>query len=177
MSTMKEIVKPTVVLLLICLVVTACLVGTYQLTAPVIAAQGEAEANAARREVLPEGDDFEKIEIDQTLIDQGIVEVYKATNGAGITVQAVGKGYGGDISGMTGLEADGAIVAVKVLTSSETPGVGTKTAEPDFLDQFLGKTGDVDDVQTIAGATVSSNAMKGILNATLSAYDQVKGEL
>ncbi|MBC8569336.1 FMN-binding protein [Zongyangia hominis] len=177
MNIVREIIKPTAVLLIICLVVTACLVGTYQLTAPIIAAQGDAASNEARKEVLPDADGFEKLDVDEALAGTGILEIHKAKNGAGVTVKAVGKGYGGDITVMTGLDGEGAVVAVKVLEASETPGLGSKTAEPDFLNRFTGKSGNVDDVQTIAGATISSTAMKGILNATLAAYDQIKGEL
>ena len=53
----KENIAPVLVLVCICLVVTAALAGLNSITAPIIEANAIAEANAARTELLPEADD------------------------------------------------------------------------------------------------------------------------
>ena len=54
-----KLLAPIVVLTCIGLVITAALAVTNQLTAPVIAAQEAAAAQAALQVVLPEGSDFQ----------------------------------------------------------------------------------------------------------------------
>ena len=56
-----EKLKPIVVLTAICLVVSAALTGTYNLTKPVIDAAKAAQANEALLAVLPDGTDFEEV--------------------------------------------------------------------------------------------------------------------
>ena len=56
-----KLLAPIVVLTCIGLVITAALAVTNQLTAPVIAAQQQAAAEAAMQVVLPDGSDFTDI--------------------------------------------------------------------------------------------------------------------
>ena len=53
MKFVKDFVIPVVVLTVICVVVSAALVFTYQATKPIIDEAKNAEANAARAVVLP----------------------------------------------------------------------------------------------------------------------------
>ena len=69
----RTMVKPPVVLTLICLIVTAALVFTYQFTEPRIEAAKAAAADASRRQVLPEATEF--IPVSYTHLD-----VYKRQN-------------------------------------------------------------------------------------------------
>ena len=69
---------------------------------------------------------------------------------------------------ISGIDSGGKVVGVIVGSStfSETNGIGSKTKEPDFTDQFIGlelpaKPGQ--NVDTITGATISSTA---VINAT-----------
>lgn len=50
-----------------------------------------------------------------------------------------GKGYGGTVKGIVGIDADGIITGTKILSHSETPSLGGKTAEEPFQSQFPGK--------------------------------------
>ena len=75
MNNWNRIWKPIVVLSVICVVVTAALAATNEVTAPIIeAARIEAE-NAARLQVLPEADDF--TEVPGIAVD-GVSAVYEA---------------------------------------------------------------------------------------------------
>ena len=68
----------------------------------------------------------------------------------------------------------GKIAAITVDSSAETNGFGTRCmADEAYLNQFIGKTCPVQasDIDAIAGATVTTNAVLEALNA---AYDLVK---
>jgi len=77
------------------------------------------------------------------------------------------KGYGGDIVLMVGFSADRqTVVRYKVLSASETPGLGSKLSTPEFADQFAGKKGTGLDVkknggqiEAITSATITSRAV------------------
>jgi len=88
-------------------------------------------------------------------------------SGYGIT-SAVGTGYSGYFSVVFGLRPDGTIEKVRILESMETPGLGSKAAEPQFIDQFNGLdpetlviavTKDGGEVDAITGATITSRAV------------------
>ena len=42
-------------------------------------------------------------------------------------------GYGGDIQVSVGIQSDGTVSGIAILSISETAGLGMKAAEPDFL--------------------------------------------
>jgi electron transport complex protein RnfG len=84
---------------------------------------------------------------------------------------------------MVGLAPDGTVINTMILEHRETPGLGTKMAEPRFKDQFVGKNPgsgkmkvkkDGGDVDAITAATISSRAF---CDAIVRAYDAwQKGE-
>ena len=94
-KTFSEIIKPVLVLTLICAVVTFALAYVNSVTAPIIAKSQEEEAQKARAEVLKDGDTFTKIDVDN--LPQTVTEVYRAENGAGYVFMLTAKGYGGDM--------------------------------------------------------------------------------
>ena len=51
-------IAPVIVLVCICLVVTAALAATYGVTQPIIDKNTKASADAARQELLPDADSF-----------------------------------------------------------------------------------------------------------------------
>ena len=88
-----ENLKPIVVLTVICLVVSAALAGTYNLTKPVIDAAKAAQANEALAAVLPEGADFEEV----TVTAENVTKAYKAGKRYILVVVAEGAGSGQEI--------------------------------------------------------------------------------
>lgn len=175
-----------IVLPIICLLLGMALAGVYNLTAPVIAEVEKQTANEARREVLSEADDFTLVE-KEFAEELGIVECYTANNGTGATFMLNSKGYGGDISMMIGIDAEGKVTGTKILSHGETPGLGAKTDSPEFLSQYMGKGGSLNvvknaataenDIVAIASATTSSKAVTTGVNNALTAFEQIKGEL
>lgn len=87
------------------------------------------------------------------------------------------KGYSGDIWLMVGFNEAGDVLRIQVLEHKETPGLGSKMSQPNFLNQYFGKNPgknnlkvkkDGGEVDAITGATISSRAFS---EAVQLAYD------
>jgi electron transport complex protein RnfG len=159
----------------ICVVATGLLAVVNLLTAPRIAQQAEEELQSSLKDVLPQASRFETVN----------QEYYLAwdANGqkAGVAFIAVKKGYSSEIQTLVGMQLDGTITAIKILSQNETPGLGTRVTEvkndltfidlfrgkkkngqvlPWFCEQFRGRnSSDLSSVQAITGATISSRAV------------------
>lgn len=187
----KDILIPTVALVLICGISTALLATTNEITKEPIA-QAEAQTQQdSMMSVSPESTaDYQKEDIDDTS-----AECYKALDASGniiaYAVSTSAKGYGGTIKVMTGFDAEtGNIIGVNVYdNSTETPGLGAKTSETDFSGQFSGgssengftvakdadKNPGKDSVDAVTGATISSRAVVKAVNQAIEIYTQVSG--
>ncbi|MDI9469791.1 MAG: RnfABCDGE type electron transport complex subunit G [Bacillota bacterium] len=185
---MREQLRPTIVLLLICLAMTFCLALVNGATVDVIAARQAADASAKRLEVMPQADEFTELESAewQSLVsDSPVTAVYQAkADGAavGYVYDVTVDGYGGAVSLIIAVQADDLTLSgVRVLSHQETAGLGAKIVEKDFLDRFAGKGGPTtvlnvirsggaagpDSIEAIASATISSRAVVNAANAAL----------
>ena len=170
----KDFVMPILVLTLICLVTSAILSYTNDITAPIIAETERERAEATRLEVLPEADSFELVNIEN--LPETITEVYRAVNGAGYVFMITADGYGGKdtMNLICGIDSDGLITATQTMSHSETPGLGSKTTEAEFRDQFTGKDANLEEVSAISGATVSSNYYINAIKDVFAALEIIK---
>lgn len=172
-KSFNEIIKPVLVLVCICLVVTALLAYINSVTSPIIAKAEQEKTEQAMSEVLADADGFEKLEIEN--LPDRVTEVYTATNGSGYVFMLTTKGYGGDMKLICGMKSDGTIERCKTLSHSETSGLGSKTAEDPYRNQYSGKSDDtLSEVDAITGATISSTAYKNAIEDAFKAYDMVK---
>lgn len=172
-KSFNEIIKPVLVLVCICLVVTALLAYINSVTSPIIAKAEQEKTEQAMSEVLADSDGFEKLEIEN--LPERVTEVYTATNGSGYVFMLTTKGYGGDMKLICGMKADGSIEQCKTLSHAETSGLGSKTAEDPYRNQYCGKNADtLSEVDAITGATISSTAYKNAIEDAFKAYDMVK---
>ena len=90
------------------------------------------------------------------------------------------KGYGGDIQLTVGIQSDGTVSGYSVLSISETAGLGMKATEPSFYNQYVNKQadkfvvskdgGDGEQIDALCGATITSRAVTGAVNAALGYY-------
>lgn len=182
MNKWKDYISPIAVLMTICIVVTLALVGTYQVTKPVITAITKANADAARAEVLPSGKDgFQPL--DCTMLD-GIVDVYTADNKSGVVITSKDKGFGGEIKVMVGIDTNGKIQGIKILEHSETPGLGTKAMTESHLSQYYGQSKITNtneegaaNIDAITGATISSNAIFRAVDKALLQFAELGGAI
>jgi len=98
---------------------------------------------------------------------------------AGWAVKCSPMGFKDEIEMIVGVNADGTCKSVRIISLSETPGLGAKVQEDSFLDQFGGASGNLEvkvNVQEVAGATISSRAVTRAVNAALEAVGQLGGE-
>ena len=163
---MKKSVQSTLVLVAICAVMAILLALTNSITAPIIKQNQDASANEALLVVMPEGEGFEKMDVSSYTLPATVTEVYKEANG-GYVVTLTTAGYGSGFVIMCGVSADGTVTGAVCLASTETLGY-----EKTFGEGFTGKdAAGVDAVDTISGATKTTqaykNAMKDALNAAI----------
>ena len=85
--------------------------------------------------LFPEMDDFSYDE------ESGRYTVTAGGTSLGQAFMAQGVGYGGPIDILIGLEPDGALRGVQIVSQKETPGLGAKIVDAAFLDQFVGADG------------------------------------
>jgi electron transport complex protein RnfG len=167
---------------------TAACVGlafVYTGTQAVIAERQKADLEAALKDLFPAGDSFEEITGEVKSADPSVSfknEYAVKASGAviGLAVRAMGASYGGPITVLAGIGADGKISGVKVLENKDTPGLGANAASPTyfvdraskttFTGQFKGKAitdGFVvkSDVAAITASTITSKAVTGVVKA------------
>ena len=181
----KYIIKLTVTLLLTCMVVAGLLGWVNSITKDKIAAITWEKTVAAMQKVI-EADDFSdamELTDDMTAAAtaQGgtLAAVYQPV-GYAINVEA--SGSQGTISMMVGIDMDGAVTGVSIVTNSETSGIGSKVMSNEpltngtrVLDQFIGKSAADgvlsvgSNVDAITGATVSTKGVTTGVNAALAA--------
>lgn len=200
----NKIIKDALALTLITLVAGVALGGVYEITKDPIAKQ-EAQAKAeAYEQVFTDAAAFEAVEMDDTLTKtirdqldqegykaQSIEEVMRAKDQSGETLGyaftvVTSEGYGGDIRFSMGVQNDGTLNGISILSIGETAGLGMNADTPAFKDQFVGKqveklqyikngaTQD-DEINAISGATVTTNAMTNGVNAGLCAFRVMEG--
>ena len=174
-NVMTDFGTPIIVLVLICAIMSGLLALTNSATAPIIE-EAERKANEeARMEVMPDADSFEQVEI--AGVPDSITGVFKASNGAGYVFSLTTTGYGGKntLKMTIGIDMEGKITDTKVLSHSETAGLGSKITTDAFRGQFPGKDANLDGVDNISGATFSSNYYRAAVADAYTAYGLVNG--
>jgi len=175
---MKEIARLILVLVLICLAAALALSQVYSLTKGPIENALREERLRAIRTVLPSYDnepDRDVIHMVTGTDDEGAeiaTDYYVGRSGGeivGIAFETSSPaGYSGDIDLMVGVDPDGVITGVEVISHAETPGLGSKITEKGFLDLFPGRDlsntrwavkKDGGDIDQITGATISPRAV------------------
>ncbi|HBQ63641.1 MAG TPA: electron transporter [Clostridiales bacterium] len=183
---MRDLLKPALVLFLICALTTAALAGTYEVTRDIIADRAAMDAVALRQWVLPGTESFDAM----TEIPADVLSVYKGmTEGkvSGYVVTSAAGGYAGNLVIMAGITADGKIQGIRILSANETPGLGTKTYSDAFLGQFQGEapaggfvlvknTAKSGEIEAVSGATLSSRAVTRAVNTALAAIAVITGK-
>lgn len=179
-NVMTDFGAPILVLVLICAIMSGLLALTNDATAPIIAAAEAKAKEEARMEVLPGADSFLQVEI--AGLPDAVKEVYQAENGAGYTFSITAQGYGGKgtLNLAVGIDMEGKITGTKVLSHKETVGLGSKIeTDANFYGQFPGQdaayVSDIKNIDTISGATRSSNFYRLALTYAFEAFDMVKG--
>ena len=175
----KQILKPVLILLALCLVISGAVAVTNYFTADIIAAQAEAKITENISVVLPG-----TTETTATECDAFVYFDCTDANGTGLGRAYLidANGYGGPISLMVGIKADSTVAGISILASSETPGLGKKAEDKAFSDQFSNKDLDMftvvktaaaseDQISAISGATITSRAITDAVNTALAHFN------
>ena len=159
-----------------------CLIGlaaglllsmTNRLTKDQIVKQEAAEKEAARSSVLETADKIEELEVEESKYN--LDNIFEGVDADGNVVGYVGQttvtGFGGPIEVITGVDKVGVITGISVGGSdfSETAGLGAKTQDATFTNQFKGKVPTIvlneDGVDSVTGASTSSRAVISGVNS------------
>ena len=172
----KGVLKPAIILLLICGVAAGLLGVVASVTAGPIAYQNELATTNALAEVLPEGKSFDPIEMTDDLKTGTVASAYDAKNDAGETigyvVEVTPSGFGGTIDIMVGVDLEGKVTGISILSMSESPGLGANASQESFRSQFVGLsapiavTKDGGTIVALTSATITSRAVSnGVTDA------------
>ena len=178
---MGDIVKLALRLFIFALVASVLLAVTNEVTKGPIEQQKLASKMAALNTVLP-GCEYEQIEYEGISDDSALDEIFIGKNAdgsiKGYALTANPQGYGGEIPITLGVSEGGYVTQVYVGSLQETQGLGSRVGDDAFKEQFIAIAADPDtlrnDVDTIAGATISSSAF---VNAVQEMLTYTKGTL
>jgi len=175
---MRDLLRMTTVLFITCGLSAGSLAVMNAVTRERIATSEQRQRDAALREVFTDADEFRTVTPDKVW--------GAARNGQdiGYVFQVKTQGYSGPISLVVGTDLAGAIRGVRILSQTETPGLGAKIATAGFRDQFNKKRRQEialkkDDaangrIDAITGATISSRAVTEAISSTLESFEKEK---
>jgi len=175
-----ENIKPVAVFILIT-AVCAGLVGLlYDITREPVREQQLIRQTEMIAAVLPGVAETEITEVEGVDFITQLVRGYDGQNQLiGYAITSFAPGYSGPVIIMTGFQPDGTIIAVRVLTQTETPGLGTGIANLPFLEQFEGRIETMsvsrmpslpDEIQALTSATISTTAIVNAINAAIGFF-------
>ncbi|MBQ4600985.1 MAG: FMN-binding protein [Oscillospiraceae bacterium] len=172
-STALYILRLALTLLIITGVMAALLAAVNLVTAPIIAGLQAEKTQQAIQAVLPGGGE----EIAFTDKTGTVSTVYGSDTGYAVEVAPIG--FDGAITMMVGIDKDGNVLGISIISHTETAGLGAvaaakTSAGENFRGQFVGLNGSVavskdgGTVEAITGATITSRAVCEGINAALA---------
>jgi Na+-translocating ferredoxin:NAD+ oxidoreductase subunit G len=187
---MKEYFKLGTTLAIITAITGLLLGFSYNLTKDAIAASGNVSKDDLKV-IMPVADIVKPATVkgEKGDVIQEVIPAYKGNDLVGHVIKVSSKGFHGEILTLVAISQDGKVTGVKLLSHSETPGVGSKTEKPDFLNRFANKSTDSElqvvkvapskdnEVQGVSGATVSSKAVTSGVNEAIKYFNEnLKGK-
>ncbi|MBE6783837.1 MAG: RnfABCDGE type electron transport complex subunit G [Ruminococcaceae bacterium] len=180
--TFKSVGIPTIVLFLIAAICTAILAVTNNVTAPKIADNNAKAEIEARKRVFTQAADFSDVkEINGSTYVEALDE---KGNLIGYVFTTSSKGYGGEIKVMTGIDKDGKVTGMDILSIAETAGLGMNAKKDEFKNQYKDNTGiftvvkngaGENEIQALTGATITSQAVTDAVNIAVDCFNTLTG--
>lgn len=180
---MKDKLMPPIILTLICVIVSGLLVLAYNVTYVDNTGVMTDQLKKSSEEIFGKSDyeimTKEDSEGKKTVITYGkVINVIKDKNNADrVIFEVKTDGYAKDgIDVLVGLDKDGKVQGVSVVALGETPGLGTKVSDKDFLKKFKDKKSadEINEVDGISGATYSSKGVKNAIKEALTQFGKNK---
>lgn len=174
---MKELFKYAFILGLICFLSSSVLAVVNGITESHILLQKARAEDLALRQIMGEKFHFKPHYIDEK------IDYYKAYSNqdrslSGFVLKVQAKGFNSQIEILTALNLNLEVSQVKILSQNETPGLGTRITEGNFLERFKNRgLEDLNRVEAITGATVSSGAVIKAVKGNLAGLkEELEGE-
>ena len=188
----KYIVRLTITLFITCMVVAGLLGFVNSITKDKIAAINWEKTVTAMKAVVADPDNTEfldAMELNDEMhaaasVGGSLDSIYEAQVGGqtvGYAIKVVASGSQGNIEMMVGVDTEGTVTGVSIVSNKETAGIGSKVMDNEntasgvgVLDQFQGKSAADGalavgtNVEAISGATVSSKGVVSGVNAALA---------
>ena len=167
-----HLVKIVVVLTAICVCVALLLAFVNNITKDVIAETAAKKQSDAILSMFG-GFGSDAKEVREYTTDDGTTVYAVIDDGVliGYAVPSSGTGFGGERKTTVGFSLAGKVIGVKIISMSETPGVGSKTQNEDFLARYVGKSETLtvgENFDGIANATISSKGVTEAVNKAIN---------
>jgi len=175
---MKQMMKLAVMLALYTVIACLALAAVNMLTFPRIQASKEAKTKLALQAIFPEADSFKPVtegmpkSVDKVAFGDTFIAL-QGDKTAGIIVTVSGHSYD-QATILTGIDMEGKLKMIQFLVLTDSPGIGTKAKDEPFIGQFRNKPiadnfALGDDIQAIAGATITSTAVTRMVKIAVNA--------
>lgn len=175
-----------IVLACICLVSAAILGLVNQVTVGPIQANTEKTVQESLRTVMPIDGDYEDVTdqysgdpvtVDVTGVSVPVKAVYKAAEEGYVVETMSPNGFGGALDMMAGVDNDGNVTGIAIISHAETSGLGSKSTDPEWQAQFKGVNGTIGvtkdgyQINAITGSTITSRAVCDGVNAAIAVVE------
>lgn len=169
----KENLKPLLTLITICVAVAVLVAAVNLVAAPIIEAREREKVEEALRVVLPGAENFEEIELNESY-PEAINSAYRADIGYVFVANTRGKEA---MTVMCGVDSDGKLVQLDVISESETPDYKNRVFPLVLGDngKYCGKDSESLELELVTGATLTSNGIYNAVKASLDAYTVAMG--
>ena len=203
---MKGIIKNTLSLTVITVIMGVLLGAVHHVTAEPIARQEQLKKEEAYEKVYASADSYRVLDLSEEGLRKKISQALagpdfsgerldEAVLACGASGEELGyvltvttpEGYGGDIQIAMGISLDRTVQGIYFLSIGETAGLGMRADTDAFKSQFqdvqaerftvvkTGASGE-GEIDALSGATITSSAVTGAVNAGLCAFDVLKEE-
>lgn len=176
---MTRYFKTAFILFAICAVAAILLAAINEVTAPRIALNVQQTAEETLAAVSGGYEQGEAREGDGGTVT-AVTPLFDGGSIVGYILELSTSGYGGEITMATSYLTDGSVLSSKVMSDSETPGLGKKAEESWYMEMFSGlgadrplpeTKDDLVDPSLVSGATVTFN---GVSSAIREGSEYVK---
>lgn len=177
------------VLFLVCAVIASLVFFVFTVTEPVITKAEEETRVASFQEVFSDASEFTPLTEEFPEREKSILEIYEAKTDEGTIgfIYIVSTpGYEDKIKNLVAIDSEtNKVKSIIILQQNETPGLGAKSALPEFKDQFSGLSTDKEvlvvknpaniennEIQAITASTITSTAVVTGVNEVLAHYEK-----
>ena len=175
-----------IVLACICLVSAAILGLVNKVTVGPIQANTEKTVQESLRTVMPIDGDYEDVTdqysgdpvtVDVTGSVVPVKAVYKAGDEGYVVESMSPNGFGGALDMMAGVDNEGNVTGIAIISHAETSGLGSKSTDPEWQAQFKGVNGTIGvtkdgyQINAITGSTITSRAVCDGVNAAIAVVE------